>query len=58
MIKKPFLSKVLRFMDGQCRKIYLQATLTGFKFSLDFIENYNETIDERYFLEVDIQYPK
>ena len=45
-------------MDGQCRKIYLQATLTGFKFSLDFIENYNETIDERYFLEVDIQYPK
>ena len=27
-------------------------------FNEDFIKNYNENSDERYFLEVDIEYPK
>ena len=29
-----------------------------FQCNKDFIENYNGDIDERYFLEVDIQYPE
>ena len=28
------------------------------KFNEDFIKNYNKESDERYFLEVDVQYPK
>ena len=28
------------------------------KINEDFIENYNTDIDERYFLEVDVEYPK
>ena len=28
------------------------------QFNEDFIKNYNEETDERYFLEVDVQYPE
>ena len=42
-----------------------KLSVAGFKwvkntsqFSKDFIENYNEDSDQRYFLEVDIQYPE
>ena len=28
------------------------------QFNEDFMKNYNEEIDERYFLEVDVQYPE
>ena len=38
-------------MVGQCRK-------RSFKFNEDFIKNYSEESDERYFIEVDVQYPE
>ena len=30
----------------------------AFQFNEDFIMNYNEESDDRYFLEVDVQYPE
>ena len=41
-------------MGGQCQKNCLLMV----QFNKDFIEIYNEDNDEKYFLEVDVQYPE
>ena len=45
-------------MDEQCHKDVFKWVKNTFQFNKAFIETFNEDSDERYFLEVYIQYPK
>ena len=49
------------YMVGQCYKSFQQIISSGFadssRLNKDFIKSHNEEIDEKYFLEADVQCP-